>query len=656
MHSLRWQLLASLIFASTCNALAAQESLPPEMVQQFKDATVYIKTEIGPLKMTGTGFVIQVNSDSALIATNHHVISKPAELKQGGFIPGLRGRDRIALLRLQQALAAAQPKVSTVFNSGTPNEQTITAEILGGLAEPDLAILKVSGIRNAPKPIQVQNSAVAFETMPLFILGFPFGDALATNKGNPTITIGKGSISSIRNDATGKLAKLQIDGALNPGNSGGPVVDTKGNLVGIAVQTIQGSNIGLAIPPGELSALLDGRVGTPVIIAGKTEKGTAPKYEVTVPVVDPMNKLKSVSLHYIEGAVTSDPKKSGELQLTDASAKRLDIPLNGTTAKAELPLQSTADQTARDVTVQTQIVTLSGQTIIQDPITLKVAAPLIMTTTVDSNDGTTTFTQTTKNANGGTTRRQITISKGGAPSKFDKANDEEDKGDEKSVAVADADEEEMEDKPKKSSKSSTSSKSKAKPVDDADDETEPEEKPAKTSKSNGSSKTKSKTADANEESDRKSSKPTPAAVWVSKISKMKNIPDEDVEGKIDGLNFHLGRATLDNSGLRLEMGRGDSDEGVAHLQIVLFLRPNEDVSGRKVVVNGRVRAGDPHIHLSCQKVSDRSPRTQAHLDYLMILEFGDYDAEDRIQPGKIYICLPDRGKSFLAGSFEARAR
>jgi hypothetical protein len=37
----------------------------------------------------------------------------------------------------------------------------------------------------------------------------------------------------------------------------------------------------------------------------------------------------------------------------------------------------------------------------------------------------------------------------------------------------------------------------------------------------------------------------------------------------------------------------------------------------------------------------------------MVLEFGDYDAEDRMQPGRIYICLPDRAKSVSAGTFEA---
>ena len=50
------------------------------------------------------------------------------------------------------------------------------------------------------------------QAVPVFVLGFPFGDALATNQGNPSITIGKGSVSSIRKNASGKTAKIQIDG------------------------------------------------------------------------------------------------------------------------------------------------------------------------------------------------------------------------------------------------------------------------------------------------------------------------------------------------------------------------------------------------------------------------------------------------------------
>jgi hypothetical protein len=74
--------------------------------------------------------------------------------------------------------------------------------------------------------------------MPLFAFGFPFGEALARHKGNPAITVSKGSISSLRRDDGGELAIVQIDGELNPGNSGGPVVDAQGRLVGVAVAKV----------------------------------------------------------------------------------------------------------------------------------------------------------------------------------------------------------------------------------------------------------------------------------------------------------------------------------------------------------------------------------------------------------------------------------
>src|SRR4051794_6295819 len=109
-----------LVFATT--AARADESLAPETARRLKDATVYVKVAIGPLSITGSGFVIQSTGDSALIVTNQHVVAKPKALAPHGYIPGLRGRDRITLMRIQQALAKSEPVVSVVFNSGEPNE------------------------------------------------------------------------------------------------------------------------------------------------------------------------------------------------------------------------------------------------------------------------------------------------------------------------------------------------------------------------------------------------------------------------------------------------------------------------------------------------------------------------------------------------------
>lgn len=578
------------------------ESLPTETVQRLKASTVYVKTAIGPLKMTGSGFVIQVTGDTALVATNQHVIAKPKELRVGGYIPGLRGRDKMYLRSLQQNLAGKDPAVTVVFNSGDAKEQALKAEILGGLEEPDLAILKVSGITIPPKGIEFSKSPAPVETMPVFVLGFPFGDALATNQGNPSITIGKGSVSSIRKNASGKTAKIQIDGALNPGNSGGPVVDAKGNLIGISVQTIQGSNIGLAIPPEELVGTLEGRVGKPVVSAGRVVDGAAPAYEVIVPVIDPLKKLKSAAVQFVEGTVALDAGKLDQPQLTNATGvQSVNLTMADRVARATLPLTTVADQKAREVTVQASYVNQHGKTVYLEPLVLKVAAPEVVTTKTDGN--TTTITQ-----NSGQGKRQITITRGNSSgkSKFDEMKeDETSSGDD--------------------GKSSKNAKGKS--------------NTRETAKS-GSDK---KAADTG--------KPGEFA-WTNKITKMKKIPDEDLTGKIDGLEFALDKVTL--SGGRLTFRQGTEFFPDLELDMVLWTKTGEDVSGRKIVVNGSTRHGDPSVTTRARRKGEKLPRTEFANEYLLVLEFGDYNAELRVQPGKIYICLPDRAKSYLVGAFEAQ--
>ena len=98
--------------------------------------------------------------------------------------------------------------------------------------------------------------------MTLKIYGFPFGEMLnvARAASNPAITVNPASISSLRRDDLGQLSVIQIDGSVNPGNSGGPVVDERGQLIGVAVAKLSmADNFGLAIPAAHLDALLHGR-------------------------------------------------------------------------------------------------------------------------------------------------------------------------------------------------------------------------------------------------------------------------------------------------------------------------------------------------------------------------------------------------------------
>ncbi len=150
-------------------------------------------------------------------------------------------------------------ELTVVFSSGTDREQSLPATIVGDDADADLAILKVTGVHDAPRPINYEHSPELIETMPVVALGFPFGSKLDPKKRNPAITVTKGAISSLRLDG-GVLQEVQLDLDLNPGNSGGPIVDEKGALVGVAVAKWGTSRIGFAVPVHKLKRLIRDRL------------------------------------------------------------------------------------------------------------------------------------------------------------------------------------------------------------------------------------------------------------------------------------------------------------------------------------------------------------------------------------------------------------
>ena len=231
-----------LLFGMACAApVHAQEGIPAETLTAIKRATVFVQTSGSTWKSTGTGFIVEVQKDSILIATNHHVVASPE-------------RDRKKRPTASDLVRSfKQVTISVVFDPGTKGESSAKAEIIAADPDTDLAILRVARPKDPPTPIDFSAAPKPTETMPVYVFGFPFGQALATSKGAPAITVGKGSVSSLRLDEAGDLSIVQIDGALNPGNSGGPVVDSKGKLIGIAVATLRtAQGLGFAIPAAEL--------------------------------------------------------------------------------------------------------------------------------------------------------------------------------------------------------------------------------------------------------------------------------------------------------------------------------------------------------------------------------------------------------------------
>jgi hypothetical protein len=94
------------------------------------------------------------------------------------------------------------------------------------------------------------------DTAPVVTFGFPFGRLTTVGQENyPDMTVFPSKITSLRRDGE-RLEGIQLDGQLNPGNSGGPVVDEAGRVIGVAVATVRGAAMNLAIPAGRLSEFL----------------------------------------------------------------------------------------------------------------------------------------------------------------------------------------------------------------------------------------------------------------------------------------------------------------------------------------------------------------------------------------------------------------
>jgi len=114
--------------------------------------------------------------------------------------------------------------------------------------ERDLVVLKISGARAGAVTLGNSESVQVGETV--YAVGNPQG-----LEG----TFSQGIISSIREVGTNKL--LQITAPISPGSSGGPVLNGKGEVIGVSVATFRGGqNLNFAIPSNYLKTLL-GKAG-----------------------------------------------------------------------------------------------------------------------------------------------------------------------------------------------------------------------------------------------------------------------------------------------------------------------------------------------------------------------------------------------------------
>jgi putative serine protease PepD len=159
-------------------------------------------------------------------------------------------------------VVAGASKITAKFLNGTVRAATV----LGTDSSNDASVLHVNPAGLALYPMALGSSAALVVGDPLAVIGNPFGYNRSLSTGvvsgrDRTIQAPNGSL--IAN-------ALQTDAAVNPGNSGGPLLDAQGQVVGIADQIATGSSgvdqssgVGFAVPidpvRAELSQLEAGR-------------------------------------------------------------------------------------------------------------------------------------------------------------------------------------------------------------------------------------------------------------------------------------------------------------------------------------------------------------------------------------------------------------
>ena len=260
---MKWLVTLTTLLVIGQGGVSAQRAVAPA------DATVFIRLvgsvraeveEAGAAKQTadltrveigtGSGFVI---SPHGYVLTNEHVVSNSVFVVTDG--------PRKAKLTLRVA------RIEVCFPSGASSvrgpSRCFEASVHSSDAALDLAVLFISA-SDLPY-VAFGDSDVVRTGQSVTALGYPFGRQLEVGRVAapdlvPEVSTSPGTVSALRAGDSGEPRALQINSTVNPGNSGGPLLDQDGYAVGVIRARVTGdSGIGFAIPINQAKDFLESR-------------------------------------------------------------------------------------------------------------------------------------------------------------------------------------------------------------------------------------------------------------------------------------------------------------------------------------------------------------------------------------------------------------
>ena len=178
------------------------------LADKVRQAVVQVRVE--PTQARGSGFIID---PQGYILTAHHVVDEAKEIE----------------IRLA-------------------NRQRLRGQVVATDAQVDFAIIKINGQPEFPF-LPLGDSDVVRVGELVGSLGYPFGL-------ESSLHVGIVSRRGKRQNTSAAFEHIQVDSPANSGESGGPVVNMKGHVVGMLTQASENRTIGFAVPINVIKTMI----------------------------------------------------------------------------------------------------------------------------------------------------------------------------------------------------------------------------------------------------------------------------------------------------------------------------------------------------------------------------------------------------------------
>ncbi len=271
------------------NALSAQEvyqKVSPAVVTISAKGTEYKGFFAQDVEGIGSGFII---NEDGYILTNYHVV--------------------------ELAISNNTKDVTVILSTG----EEIAAKVVNYDQNRDIAMVKLVDGTKVPAVVELGDSDGLYVGQEVVAIGTPLGKNFAQ-------TLTKGIVSGVNRNLTTEGGNtgdyIQTDTAINSGNSGGPLINTKGEVIGINTAKLSGQSettiegMGFAIPINDATAINSGNSGGPLIntkgevigintakLSGQSET-TIEGMGFAIPINDAKDRIESLSKPILNLGIT----------------------------------------------------------------------------------------------------------------------------------------------------------------------------------------------------------------------------------------------------------------------------------------------------------------------------------------------------------------